>query len=417
MHPGRSITSYLGGIGQTGTALAESTRGMGLGKTMRALKTNRVAAPTANEMAAWRAKVMKQRAAKSAAAEPPLDLDGTDLTQEELNEIGRLLLLDSLRETGKQLKWGLKRPFPFHKYKPRTLPERVGQYAPAALLGLGGLGYALHRWNKGKRKRKTEEKEAMDKKAYLKGFLVKLAKKDMPSFTEQDRPEKVKDIYRALKRDHPDMPAEMKARIASRQGKPGKQKQGPPYKGKLTKKSAAQEAYEEGFQTKVAQRLGMSPTAQGNPQTNWLQNVARFIPGFQAARSVGTLASRAATPRPGEQPLKLNPFSGWDLMRGVGRVAHRMFGKQYPGQQPMPNLQRLQYQRSMAGTGAPFLQQRGSTPNFPGTQSGPVPKQPSRNMAGTGAPFLPKPNNAPGFGAGNVAGRALSNYMGATRSL
>jgi len=51
------------------------------------------------------------------------------------------------------------------------------------------------------------------------------------SFTKQDRPEKVKEIYRALKRDHPGMPAEMKARIAARQGKPGKQHQGPPYKG------------------------------------------------------------------------------------------------------------------------------------------------------------------------------------------
>lgn len=64
-------------------------------------------------------------------------------------------------------------------------------------------------------------------------------KRDMPSFTEQDRPKKVKEIYRALKRDHPEMPAEMKARIAARQGKPGKQKQGPPYKGKLTEKKSA----------------------------------------------------------------------------------------------------------------------------------------------------------------------------------
>ena len=53
--------------------------------------------------------------------------------------------------------------------------------------------------------------------------------RDMPSFLRQDRPEAVKKIYRALKRDHPGMPAEMKARIAARQGKPGKQKQGPPY--------------------------------------------------------------------------------------------------------------------------------------------------------------------------------------------
>jgi len=64
--------------------------------------------------------------------------------------------------------------------------------------------------------------------------LLKLAR-NMPHFTEQDRPEKVKEIYRALKRDHPDMPAEMKARIAARQGKKGKQHQGPPYKGPLTK--------------------------------------------------------------------------------------------------------------------------------------------------------------------------------------
>lgn len=59
-------------------------------------------------------------------------------------------------------------------------------------------------------------------------------KRDMPSFLSQDRPAKVKEIYRALKRDHPGMPAAMKARIAARQGKPGKQKQGPPYKGPLT---------------------------------------------------------------------------------------------------------------------------------------------------------------------------------------
>lgn len=66
-------------------------------------------------------------------------------------------------------------------------------------------------------------------------FMPKEAKKDMPGFMEQDRPAKVKEIYSAIKREHPDMPAEMKARIASKQGKPGKQKQGPPYKGKLVK--------------------------------------------------------------------------------------------------------------------------------------------------------------------------------------
>jgi len=59
-------------------------------------------------------------------------------------------------------------------------------------------------------------------------------KAGMP-FPEQDRPEKVKEIYRALKREHPEMPAEMKARIAARQGKRGKQHQGPPYKGPIQK--------------------------------------------------------------------------------------------------------------------------------------------------------------------------------------
>jgi len=62
---------------------------------------------------------------------------------------------------------------------------------------------------------------------------------DMPPFLDQDRPKKVKEIYKALKRAHPDMPAERKARIAARQGKKGKQHQGPPYKGPLTKESAS----------------------------------------------------------------------------------------------------------------------------------------------------------------------------------
>jgi len=65
-------------------------------------------------------------------------------------------------------------------------------------------------------------------------FGIRMAA-DMPPFLEQDRPAKVKEIYKALKRDHPEMPAGMKARIAARQGKPGKQKQGPPYSGPLTK--------------------------------------------------------------------------------------------------------------------------------------------------------------------------------------
>lgn len=62
----------------------------------------------------------------------------------------------------------------------------------------------------------------------------KIAARDMPHFTDQNRPESVKKIYKALKREHPRMAAGEKARIAARQGKPGKQHQGPPYKGPLS---------------------------------------------------------------------------------------------------------------------------------------------------------------------------------------
>jgi len=68
-----------------------------------------------------------------------------------------------------------------------------------------------------------------------KGASEKLA--GMP-FLRQDRPRKVKEIYSAIKRSHPEMPAAMKARIAARQGKPGKQSQGPPYSSPLTPKTA-----------------------------------------------------------------------------------------------------------------------------------------------------------------------------------
>jgi hypothetical protein len=50
-------------------------------------------------------------------------------------------------------------------------------------------------------------------------------------FLEQDRPGKVKEIYKALKRDHPEMPAEMKARIAARKGKKSPQSRKSPEDG------------------------------------------------------------------------------------------------------------------------------------------------------------------------------------------
>jgi len=64
-------------------------------------------------------------------------------------------------------------------------------------------------------------------------------------FLEQNRSAKVKEIYSALKRDHPDMPAEMKARIASRRGKKNAMSRkspkdgGPKYKAPITAKYKA----------------------------------------------------------------------------------------------------------------------------------------------------------------------------------
>jgi hypothetical protein len=65
--------------------------------------------------------------------------------------------------------------------------------------------------------------------------LEKIAKKKMPHFTEQDRPQGVKKVYKALEHDEGkkrEMQARyggahkaVAARIAARQGKVGKQKQ------------------------------------------------------------------------------------------------------------------------------------------------------------------------------------------------
>lgn len=81
------------------------------------------------------------------------------------------------------------------------------------------------------------------------------------AFLKQRRPQGVKRIYRALKREHPEMPAEMKARISARQGRPGKQAQGAPYKGPLTKAAKKDEEREDpsgyiGLMLKAMRRAG-----------------------------------------------------------------------------------------------------------------------------------------------------------------
>jgi len=78
----------------------------------------------------------------------------------------------------------------------------------------------------------------------LLGFIEKQARKSQ-SFLKKDYPEKAKDVYRALKREHGEsMPAEVKARIALATAKG---KRGGPYsdplhykrsKGRYVKKSS-----------------------------------------------------------------------------------------------------------------------------------------------------------------------------------
>lgn len=53
---------------------------------------------------------------------------------------------------------------------------------------------------------------------FYQAFMDELNKLAGTPFLKQDRPSKVKEIYKALKRDHPNMPAGKKARIASAKG-------------------------------------------------------------------------------------------------------------------------------------------------------------------------------------------------------
>jgi hypothetical protein len=136
-----------------------------------------------------------------------------------------------------------KTPMPAPTPKPTSYAPAVGGGLKRAeilsILFKHGVGISKDAAcaSKHKKKKKTKKAELLRRFVdHVKGAAEK--KKDMPPFTRQDRPEKVKDIYRALKREHPDMPAEMKARIAARQGKKGKQKQGPPYKGPLAEKKS-----------------------------------------------------------------------------------------------------------------------------------------------------------------------------------
>jgi len=89
----------------------------------------------------------------------------------------------------------------------QDLPYGMGVYEPALVgMGLGGglgLGGDLAA---SRREGMNDLGSELAAKQAAVAFGIKLAR-DMPSFTSQDRPAKVKEIYRALKRDHPGMSA------------------------------------------------------------------------------------------------------------------------------------------------------------------------------------------------------------------
>jgi len=89
----------------------------------------------------------------------------------------------------------------------RRLKAGVG--AGAIGFGLGALGKGLYN---------VAEYNLAKKLTNPERPVAKTAA-DMPPFLSQDRPEKVKEIYRALKREHPEYSAGKKARIANAMGK------------------------------------------------------------------------------------------------------------------------------------------------------------------------------------------------------
>jgi hypothetical protein len=127
-------------------------------------------------------------------------------------------------------------------------------------------------------------------KEYLKARRLAAGEKTAGTpFLEQDRPKKVKEIYSALKREHPDMPAEMKARIAARQGKRGKQKQGPPYEGPITSKYKKQASREKTASkwTRLARRaVKISKTKRPPPKEGYRWRPRKIEGGAHEWRQV-----------------------------------------------------------------------------------------------------------------------------------
>jgi hypothetical protein len=90
-------------------------------------------------------------------------------------------------------------------------------------LSLGGLGTraGVDAYRTATGNDKVAQTEGGPRYSLFREYLYSLEKSagDMPPFLKQDRPAKVKEIYRALRRDHPEYSAEKKARIAASMGK------------------------------------------------------------------------------------------------------------------------------------------------------------------------------------------------------
>lgn len=128
-------------------------------------------------------------------------------------------------------------------------------------------------------------------------------------FLDQDRPAKVKEIYSALLRDHPEMPAALKARIAARKGKANAKSRkspkhgGPKYKAPITHKRVGrgdgaryvgvtkkQRAEDAKYQEKVARDTNKSSVGKqypikpmGSKDDPWKPSTAAILTGSEYA--------------------------------------------------------------------------------------------------------------------------------------
>ena len=175
------------------------------------------------------------------------------------------------------------------------------------------------------------------------------------SFLDQDRPEGAKKIYRALKRDHPEMSAEMKARIAARHGKPGKQHRGPPYAAPIKDKLREGE--------KTAEKGGFSKT-YGDPFSGEDEKkIDALWQRVYAATGSKATADDAAMKLEDEIYKEKAPPTNWKKLLGnlglltAGGFAGYASGRHAPllmklvRKTPVPPSERVRSVAGMAGMG------------------------------------------------------------------